>query len=94
MSDENKQTIQDAARGKVCRVKQNLEATKQILAKVASEMEGVAKMLRENPGSISVSSHSWLCAEYVEAAIKDVEKVELELSDACANATANGVALP
>jgi hypothetical protein len=93
MSEQDQQTLKDAALGKYSRLKQELNATKAMANKTASEMEIVANQIRGNSSNLAVDSIPWLSPEYLKAIIADVDKAELEVGKARDEAIALGVAI-
>ena len=95
MTEEDQQSNQDAARGKVARLQCDLEHAIEHAHDLAKEYEGLAGHLRQHPANIALEhyAHKHLDYEALRVVVEDVKRSEKELQEAVDHARKLGVPL-
>jgi len=95
MTEEDQQSNQDAARGKVARLQNDLENAKEHANNLASEYRSLAELLRTEPTNIDLDSYAnnLIGHERLVEVVEDIKRSENELRDAAEHARKLGVAL-
>jgi hypothetical protein len=91
MSEQDQQTRNDAALGKVVRLKHDMAHAEAALTDVASQMEDCAKLIRNGRRDFV---GDWLNKDVFSAIWADIDRAKQEVRDAEKVATGFGVVVP
>ena len=82
------QNNQDAARGKVARLRYETENARERANDLAKEYDGLAKILRDEPTNLSLENYAdgRLCYRVLSAVVADIKRAEKELYEATEHA--------